>query len=101
MGGISGVTPGYLDGSPILFIVHVSGIRNPRWPYPVVLIDESQDTHAPVMEAFLKVQQLAQTRFCLGLLGDTMQQIYVHGVTVLAVHSTNVCRTNLAHCHRQ
>lgn len=51
--------------------------------YPVVLIDESQDTHAPVMEAFLKVQQLAQTRFCLGLLGDTMQQIYGHGVTRL------------------
>nr|WP_272890672.1 UvrD-helicase domain-containing protein [Stutzerimonas sp. S1] len=51
--------------------------------YPVVLIDESQDTHAPVMEAFLKVQQLAQARFCLGLLGDTMQQIYGHGVTRL------------------
>ncbi|MCV4340916.1 UvrD-helicase domain-containing protein [Pseudomonas capsici] len=51
--------------------------------YPVVLIDESQDTHAPVMEAFLKVQQLAQARFCLGLLGDTMQQIYGHGLTHL------------------
>lgn len=51
--------------------------------YPVVLIDESQDTHAPIMEAFLKVQQLAKTRFCLGLLGDTMQQIYGHGVTRL------------------
>lgn len=51
--------------------------------YPVVLIDESQDTHAPVMEAFLKVQQSTQTRFCLGLLGDTMQQIYGHGVTRL------------------
>ena len=51
--------------------------------YPVLLIDESQDTHAPVMEAFLKVQQLVPTRFCLGLLGDTMQQIYGHGVTRL------------------
>ena len=51
--------------------------------YPVVLIDESQDTHAPIMEAFLKVQKLARTRFCLGLLGDTMQQIYGHGVTRL------------------
>ncbi len=51
--------------------------------YPVVLIDESQDTHAPIMEAFLKVQQLAQARFCLGLLGDTMQQIYGHGLTRL------------------
>lgn len=51
--------------------------------YPVILIDESQDTHAPIMEAFLKVQQLAQMRFCLGLLGDTMQQIYGHGVTRL------------------
>lgn len=51
--------------------------------YPVVLIDESQDTHAPIMEAFLRVQQLAQARFCLGLLGDTMQQIYGHGVARL------------------
>lgn len=51
--------------------------------YPVVLIDESQDTHAPVMDAFLKVQKMAKTRFCLGLLGDTMQQIYGHGVTRL------------------
>ncbi|QJP95387.1 UvrD-helicase domain-containing protein [Pseudomonas fluorescens] len=51
--------------------------------YPVVLIDESQDTHAPVMEAFLKIQQSTESRFCLGLLGDTMQQIYGHGITRL------------------
>jgi DNA helicase-2/ATP-dependent DNA helicase PcrA len=48
--------------------------------YPVVLIDESQDTHEEVMEALLAVQAHAANRFVLGLLGDTMQRIYTHGM---------------------
>ena len=48
--------------------------------YPVVLIDESQDTHEGVMEALLAVQAYASDRFVLGLLGDTMQRIYTHGM---------------------
>lgn len=47
--------------------------------HPVLLIDESQDTMASLMEAFLIVQAQASDRFCLGLLGDTMQSIYGHG----------------------
>ncbi len=48
--------------------------------YPVVLIDESQDTHEEVMEALLSIQAHASDRFALGLLGDTMQRIYTHGM---------------------
>ncbi|PMQ06251.1 ATP-dependent DNA helicase PcrA [Pseudomonas sp. AD21] len=47
--------------------------------HPVLLIDESQDTMASLMDAFLVVQAQASERFCLGLLGDTMQSIYGHG----------------------
>ncbi|OOW72544.1 hypothetical protein Xmar_02265 [Xanthomonas axonopodis pv. martyniicola] len=48
--------------------------------YPVVLIDESQDTHEEVMKALLSIQAYASDRFALGLLGDTMQRIYTHGM---------------------
>jgi DNA helicase-2/ATP-dependent DNA helicase PcrA len=47
--------------------------------YPVLLIDESQDTYGPLMDAFLTAQSLIPNRFCLGLLGDTMQRIYNDG----------------------
>ncbi|MGY3303762.1 DNA helicase-2/ATP-dependent DNA helicase PcrA [Pseudomonas sp. PvR086] len=47
--------------------------------YPVLLIDESQDTYGPLMDAFLTAQSLIPQRFCLGLLGDTMQRIYNDG----------------------
>ncbi|WP_313629620.1 UvrD-helicase domain-containing protein [Pseudomonas sp.] len=47
--------------------------------YPVLLIDESQDTYGPLMDAFLTAQSLIPNRLCLGLLGDTMQRIYNDG----------------------
>ncbi|WP_233238848.1 UvrD-helicase domain-containing protein [Bordetella sp. LUAb4] len=47
--------------------------------HPVILIDESQDTNGPLMDAFLRAQALIPDRFCLGLLGDTMQRIYNDG----------------------
>ncbi|WP_095159405.1 UvrD-helicase domain-containing protein [Pseudomonas sp. Irchel 3E13] len=47
--------------------------------HPVLLIDESQDTNGPLMDAFLQAQAAAPKRFCLGLLGDTMQRIYNDG----------------------
>lgn len=51
--------------------------------FPIVLVDESQDTHAPFMEALLAVQAAHQGRFMLGLIGDTMQRIYGHGMAEL------------------
>lgn len=47
--------------------------------YPFLLIDESQDTLRPLMEALLRFEETYQGRFVLGLFGDTMQRIYPHG----------------------
>ncbi|MGQ0277995.1 UvrD-helicase domain-containing protein [Sphingopyxis sp. Q841] len=47
--------------------------------YPFVLIDESQDTNKTLVDALLTVQQAHASRFCLGLIGDTMQRIYLDG----------------------
>lgn len=47
--------------------------------FPILLIDESQDTNKLLMEAFLKLQGECKGRFCLGLFGDVMQRIYADG----------------------
>ena len=47
--------------------------------FPILLIDESQDTNRFLMDAFFKVQSLHAKRFALGLFGDTMQRIYADG----------------------
>ena len=47
--------------------------------FPILLIDESQDTNKLLMDAFLAVQSQQNKRFCLGLFGDTMQRIYADG----------------------
>ena len=52
--------------------------------YPVLLIDESQDTTRRLMDAFLTVQAANRERFCLGLFGDMMQRIYADGKAGLA-----------------
>ena len=47
--------------------------------FPVLLIDESQDTNRLLMEAFLYLQSRNVGHFALGLFGDTMQRIYADG----------------------
>lgn len=47
--------------------------------FPILLIDESQDTNKLLMEAFLEVQTKHNGKFCLGLVGDVMQRIYTDG----------------------
>nr|WP_248114320.1 UvrD-helicase domain-containing protein [Bradyrhizobium sp. 2S1]MCK7667579.1 AAA family ATPase [Bradyrhizobium sp. 2S1] len=47
--------------------------------YPILLVDESQDTNRHLMDALLKVQRDNAGGFGLGLLGDTMQRIYADG----------------------
>ncbi|MFH1507262.1 MAG: UvrD-helicase domain-containing protein [Candidatus Omnitrophota bacterium] len=47
--------------------------------YPILFIDESQDTNRFLMEAFLEIQQKHNKQFILGLFGDTMQRIYGDG----------------------
>jgi DNA helicase-2/ATP-dependent DNA helicase PcrA len=52
--------------------------------YPILLIDESQDTARRLMDALLSVQAAFPAQFCLGLFGDTMQRIYGDGKAGLA-----------------
>ncbi|HNX00449.1 MAG TPA: AAA family ATPase, partial [Candidatus Cloacimonadota bacterium] len=47
--------------------------------YPILLIDESQDTKKELIEAFFQIQTKYSHSFSLGLLGDTMQRIYFDG----------------------
>jgi len=47
--------------------------------FPILLIDESQDTNKLLMESLLTVQGKNSEKFALGLFGDTMQRIYADG----------------------
>lgn len=47
--------------------------------FPILLIDESQDTNKHLMDAFFKVQSEKKGKFALGLFGDMMQRIYLDG----------------------
>ncbi len=62
----------FLRGKPLMQRIFVN-------KYPILLIDESQDTNKLLMEAFLEIQQKYNSRFILGLFGDTMQRIYGDG----------------------
>jgi DNA helicase-2/ATP-dependent DNA helicase PcrA len=52
--------------------------------FPILLIDESQDTNRRLMDALLDVEARYRDAFCLGLFGDTMQRIYADGKERLA-----------------
>ena len=47
--------------------------------YPVLLIDESQDTQKDLIDAFFALQAEHPDQFSLSLFGDTMQRIYAEG----------------------
>ena len=47
--------------------------------FPVVFVDESQDTDPDFVEALRVIAREAPDRFCLGFFGDPMQQIYMQG----------------------
>ena len=47
--------------------------------YPILLIDESQDTKKELVDAFLTIQKNFHSVFALGLLGDQKQRIYTDG----------------------
>lgn len=53
--------------------------------YPIVLIDESQDTKKELIEALFELQKNNSNKFSLGLFGDTMQRIYADGKENLGV----------------
>lgn len=47
--------------------------------YPILLVDESQDTNKHLIDSLFEVQAKNNDRFLLGLLGDMMQRIYNDG----------------------
>lgn len=47
--------------------------------FPVLLVDESQDTKKELIDALFTVQRTYKDQFSLGLFGDTMQRIYMDG----------------------
>lgn len=47
--------------------------------FPVLLVDESQDTKKELIDALFTIQGLHQGKFSLGLFGDIMQRIYNDG----------------------
>ena len=47
--------------------------------YPILLIDESQDTKKELVDAFFEIQKNFADIFTLGLLGDQNQRIYADG----------------------
>ncbi|MDD4969249.1 MAG: UvrD-helicase domain-containing protein [Paludibacter sp.] len=57
--------------------------------FPIILIDESQDTKKELVDAFFKLQENKNGLFTLGLFGDTMQRIYTDGKESLGQHLPN------------
>ena len=47
--------------------------------YPILLIDESQDTKKELVDAFFEIQKNYSEFFTLGLFGDQKQRIYTDG----------------------
>lgn len=52
--------------------------------YPILLIDESQDTKKELVDALLTVCEERPGNFVVGMFGDTMQKIYMDGKANLA-----------------
>lgn len=48
--------------------------------FPVIFVDESQDTHPAFVNALCQVARAVPQGFCLGFFGDPVQKIYLQGV---------------------
>lgn len=70
------ITACFLLNKPLMKEIFVS-------KFPVLFIDESQDTQKDLMEAFLSIQSSESNKFLLGLFGDTMQRIFMDGMPSL------------------
>lgn len=47
--------------------------------FPILFIDESQDTNKELIDALFRLEETHSSKFLLGLFGDTMQRIYNDG----------------------
>lgn len=69
---VIGITADFLSTKPLMQTILIH-------KYPILLIDESQDTQKDLIDTFFKVQREHSGKFSLGLFGDTMQRIYADG----------------------
>lgn len=51
--------------------------------YPVLFVDESQDTRPDIVDALRGIAETTPVEFCLGFFGDPMQKIYKDGAGVI------------------
>lgn len=51
--------------------------------YPVLFVDESQDTRSEIVAALRGIAETTPVEFCLGFFGDPMQKIYADGAGVI------------------
>lgn len=51
--------------------------------YPVLFVDESQDTRPDVVAALRRIAETTPVEFCIGFFGDPMQKIYKEGAGVI------------------
>jgi DNA helicase II / ATP-dependent DNA helicase PcrA len=72
------MTSDFLTHEPLMQQILIS-------KYPILLIDESQDTKKELIEAFFLIQSIHCSHFSLGLFGDTMQRIYMDGKPDLGI----------------
>lgn len=54
--------------------------------FPILLVDESQDTNKELINALFEVEKENSGAFSLGLFGDTMQRIYADGKLDLGIN---------------
>ncbi len=66
------ITASFIQNKPLMQDILIQ-------KYPIILIDESQDTKKELVDAFFKVQENKSANLTLGLFGDTMQRIYTDG----------------------
>lgn len=66
------ITAGFIQNKPLMQNILIQ-------KYPIILIDESQDTKKELVDAFFEVQKNKSADLSLGLFGDTMQRIYTDG----------------------
>ena len=57
--------------------------------YPFILVDESQDTNKLMVEALFEMKKVCGDRFCLIMIGDEKQRIYMDGVKSLSKDQKN------------
>lgn len=53
--------------------------------FPVIFVDESQDTRPDVVAALRRIEETTAVEFCLGFFGDPMQKIYLDGAGAIVL----------------